>query len=147
MSSTNKTLLRQIHPNFIQQHNDEQIISSQAFSVKEEITPVAFRPNSGDKGRMSVYDNSIWDYQKSYEHYTKDLEKKSAGVLGITQEECENNKLTVDYDNDPFLGHTSVVFQDNKNFISTVSKILTNQAVQRGWLYKPDDFSENTNLK
>ena len=66
-------LLRQVHPNFVQ---------------NGEVGSIAFRPNQGDNGLLSVYDGDMITPERSHAHYTEVLNLKSAGVLAVTVAEC-----------------------------------------------------------
>ena len=71
---TDKTqLLRQVHPNFIQ---------------NGEVGSIAFRPNENDRGLLSVYDGDLATPEASHKHYTEVQKRKSAGVMAVTVAEC-----------------------------------------------------------
>ena len=71
---TDKThLLRQVHPNFIQ---------------NGEVGSIAFRPNENDEGLLSVYDGDLATPEASHKHYTEVQKRKSAGVMAVTVAEC-----------------------------------------------------------
>ena len=71
-------LLRQVHPNFIQ---------------NGEVASIAFRPNENDKGHLSVYDGDMIMPERSFKHYTETQKLKSAGVLAVTVGECASLEL------------------------------------------------------
>lgn len=116
----NTMLLRQIHPNFVQ--NDK--VSSQAF-----------RPTTKDNERLSVYDGDRFTAISSYQHYTAN--HKSVGVMGVTIEECSVLGLIIQDDPSEFPGHAVIDFSGlTKTAIEKKSKQLKVVASQRNWLYR-----------
>jgi hypothetical protein len=115
-------LLRQIHPNFVQ----DGFASS-----------VAFRPNEADNGLMSTYDGDLIAAGASWMHYTTVSKKKSAGVTAVTVDECIAEGLPARPDPDPFPEHAVVDFTgvQEKHWRSK-SKKLQAKARARGWLYQ-----------
>jgi hypothetical protein len=115
-------LLRQIHPNFVQ----DGFASS-----------VAFRPNEGDNGLMSVYDGDLIGAAGAWGHYTTTLQKKSIGVMGITFTECAEEGLRARPDPEPFPEHAVIDFTSvpEKQW-RPKSKKLQAKAQRRGWMYQ-----------
>lgn len=115
-------LLRQIHPNFVQ----DGFASS-----------VAFRPNESDQGLMSVYDGDQISAEASWTHYTTISKKKSAGVTALTVDECADESLPARPDPVPFAEHAVVDFTgvEEKHW-RTKSKKLQAKALARGWRYQ-----------
>lgn len=116
-------LLRQIHPNFVQ----DGFASS-----------VAFRPNESDQGRMSVYDGDRIAAEAAWTHYTTISKKKSAGVTALTVDECAAEGLPARSDPVPFPEHAVIEFTgvEEKHW-RTKSKKLQAKALARGWVYQP----------
>jgi hypothetical protein len=73
------TLLRQVHPNFIQEG---------------QLTSQAFVPSANDAGKLSVYDNDQISAAQSYQHYTAVMHNKSHGVWGVTCAEVSDTGLS-----------------------------------------------------
>ncbi len=116
-------LLRQIHPNFVQ----EGFASS-----------AAFRPNESDQGLMSVYDGDLIAAEAAWTHYTSVSNKKSAGVAALTFDECAAESLPARSDPAPFPEHAVIDFTgvEEKHWRSK-SKKLQAKALTRGWRYQP----------
>jgi len=115
-------LLRQIHPDFIQ----NQRVSSQAF-----------RPTPKDERKLSVYDGDLITPAEACKHYTKTLNLKSTGVLGVSVKECKECELPVTPDPAPFLEHVLIDFSGYSNkAIEKKAKQLKAKAEARGWLYQ-----------
>jgi hypothetical protein len=87
-------LLRQIHPNFVQ---------------NDRVTSQAFRPTPKDEGKLSVYDGDMISAEDSWKHHTG-VGFGSAGVLGITVRECNAEWLVVCPSPDVFPEHAHVDF-------------------------------------
>lgn len=131
---TEKTLLhRQIHPSWVQ--ND--IVSSQAFLIENNIASLAFIPSEKDDKKLSVYNGEKFSAEESFIHFTTNF--KSAGVLSVTVAEVDSiDDLKVQEDNNPFDGHSVIDYSivENANQIKKKAKRLKGLAVQRGWMYK-----------
>lgn len=125
---SDKLLFRQIHRNFIQ----NGVVSTQAFTV----TSQAFKPTPKDQNKLSMYDSEKFSAEESYLHYT-DLGHSSFGVLALSENECIEESLFIEYDNYPFDGHTSIDFSNisSKNQVEKVAKKLRNKAISRNWQY------------
>jgi len=122
---TNATLLlRQIHPNFIQ----DGFASS-----------VAFRPNEADNGLMSVYDGDQITSEASWVHYTTVFKKRSDGVVTLVFEECAAEGLPPRPDPLPECPEHAVVdFKGvEEKHRRSKSKKLQAKALARGWTYQP----------
>ena len=119
----NTLFLRQIHPNFIQ---------------GEHVTSQAFRPNDNDEDQLSVYNGTKFNPENSFKHYTEKIEKQSAGVLGITSDECTNEGLISSENNIPFDGHCIIDFSSltSQGQKEKKAKKLRNISFAKGWLYK-----------
>ncbi|HEX8201989.1 MAG TPA: hypothetical protein VF590_16050 [Isosphaeraceae bacterium] len=115
-------LLRQIHPNFVQ----DGFASS-----------VAFRPNEADNGLMSTCDGDLIAAEASWTHYTTVSKKQSAGVTAVAVDECTAEGLPAGPDPEPFPEHAVVDFTGvpEKHWRSK-SKKLQAKARARGWLYQ-----------
>jgi hypothetical protein len=115
-------LLRQIHPTFIQ---------------AERVTSQAFRPTPKDENRLSVDDGDRISAEEAWQRFTRQPKWQSAGVMGITVEECNQRSLPVIADGVPYAEHVSIDFQHLANKqIEKIAKLLATQARQRGWLYR-----------
>ena len=88
-------LFRQIHPHFFQ---DGRVMST------------AFKPTPKDKRHLSTYNGKTFDAKSAYKHFIQNSRCESIGVLHTTREICMENELYVIDDNDPFEGHSSIVF-------------------------------------
>ena len=120
---TDETIVyRQIHPSFVQA----------GFPTSQ-----AFRPTPKDESKLSVYDGDQITADKSWKHYTAELNLASVGVMGLTISECAAESLTVYPAPHPFPEHVVIDFtrltdKDRRN----KSKKLQTKAFQRGWLYR-----------
>uniref|UniRef100_Q3APY7 Uncharacterized protein n=1 Tax=Chlorobium chlorochromatii (strain CaD3) TaxID=340177 RepID=Q3APY7_CHLCH len=115
-------LLRQIHPNFVQDGH----LSSQAF-----------RPTPKDEQQLSVYDGDMILPLDAWEHYNNILGLTSCGVMAVNVAECTVLELPVMSDPQPFPEHVLIDFSAyNKREIEKKAKLLKAKAEVRGWLYK-----------
>jgi hypothetical protein len=115
-------LLRQIHPNLVQ----DGFASS-----------LAFRPNDSDNGLLSVYDGDQITAEASWTHYTTISKKKSVGVTALTVDECGAESLPARPDPVPFPEHVVVDFTGvGEKHWRTKSKKLQARALARGWMYQ-----------
>ncbi len=122
--NSNTLLLRQIHPSFLQGGR----ASSQAFN-----------PTPKDEKKLSAYDGDMIEPLESYNHYTTTLNMSSAGILGVTVEECEVLFLQPKSDPEPFPEHVLIDFSDHGTSArKKKAKKLKYKAEQRGWLLKND---------
>ena len=115
-------LFRQIHPVFLQAG---RVIST------------AFKPTPKDERHLSVYNGEVFNAESAYKHYTQNTKCESIGVLHTTRNICADTQLNVIDDNDPFDGHTSIVFgnQLSNSQIEKIAKKLTKLAWESGWDY------------
>jgi hypothetical protein len=123
---TEKTqLLRQVHPNFIQ---------------NGEVGVLAFRPNQNDNGHLSVYDGDQITPERSHAHYTEVQKLRSAGVLAVTVAECNSESLPSMLSPLPnFIEHAHIDFSGcDKKQLRDKSKALLAFAVERKWLFQVD---------
>jgi len=115
-------LLRQAHPNFVQ---DGQL-SSQAFF-----------PFPKDKNRLSVYDGDQISAADSHHHYVTVLRNQSCGVWGVTQLEVLG--VGLEAKSDPladFPSHAVVVFANaTEKECRKIDKKIRAMAVARGCLH------------
>jgi hypothetical protein len=115
-------LFRQIHPSWVQ---------------SGRVTSQAFKPTPKDQKRLSVYDGDQITAKDSWNHHTKHLGYKSAGVLAVNVGECQSHDLIVETDPEPFPAHIVIVFKGCTNSqIEKKSKFLKKAAEARGWLYE-----------
>lgn len=116
-------LYRQIHPTFIQ---------------KGTITSQAFVPTPKDESKLSCYNGGLITAEKSYRHYTEELLQVSAGVMGITANECRAVQLKSVADGEPFPEHAHIPFDGLSNGETRkAGQKLRDYALQRGWLFQP----------
>ena len=116
-------LYRQVHPKFVQNNR---------------VTSQAFRPNENDEGLLSVYDGDQITPKSSWEHYTSELELRSAGVVAVTVGECESLGIDAILDGVPYPEHASLnlsIFTTGE--LKNIAKLLRKQANDRGWLFRP----------
>lgn len=117
-----EVLYRQVHPNFVHEG---------------KLTSLAFRPNSGDSGKMSCDRSSLVTAKASFDHYVYVKKRKSEGVWGVSVQECADQKLTCYPDpveeND---AHSTIDFNgvEEKNW-ERVSKKLKSFAIGRKRFY------------
>ncbi len=123
---TPETLLhRQVHPSWLQEGR---------------ITSQVFKPTPKDEKKVSVYDGDQITPEKSWEHYTIILKYESIGVVDVTLNDCETQKLIVEPDPEPFPEHVVIKFDDYSNSqIEKKAKNLTRAADARGWQYRVDN--------
>ena len=121
---TDKTrLMRQVHPNFVQ---------------NGEVASIAFKPNESDKGLLSVDDGDLTTPEASHKHFTEVRKRKSAGVMAVTVEECSTTGLpsapSAEPDNE---AHAHIDFTGcDKKQERSKSKELLAFAVARKWLFQ-----------
>ena len=114
-------LLRQVNPNWIH---------------LGRVTSQAFTPTPKDNGRISTYDGDRITPEESWNHFTRVLGYNSAGVLGVTVEECESEGLTAVPDPKPFPEHVLIdLSRLSRNQRRDRGKLLTRHANARGWLH------------
>ena len=115
-------LLRQIHPNFIQDGR---------------VTSQAFRPTPKDEFLLSVDDGDRVNADASWQRFIANPDCKSIGVQALSQAECTEQELSVIEDGNPHAEHCSVDFTAfDKKTIEKKSKLLRAQAETRGWLFR-----------
>ena len=115
-------LFRQIHPHFFQ---DGRVIST------------AFKPTPKDERHLSAYNGEKFDAESAYRHFVQNPKCESIGVLHTTRNICAEIDLEVIDDNEPFDGHSSIVFgaKLTNSQIEKTAKKLTKQAWDCGWDY------------
>lgn len=116
-------LLRQIHPNFVQQGR---------------VTSQAFRPTPKDENLLSVDDGDRISAASAFVRFTATPDCRSAGIMAVTQAECTAQQLPVLADGQPYPEHCSIDFtactpgeRDRK------AKRLARDAQERGWQFLP----------
>lgn len=124
MADHEHLLHRQVHPSWIQQGR---------------FTSQTFTPTPKDVGLCSVYDGNLMDSQQSFTHYTKELGKRSAGVVSVTVAEVQAVELTWRPDPEPFPEHAVIDFtgMTSNSKIKAKGVALTEHARRRGWRYQP----------
>jgi hypothetical protein len=121
------TLLRQIHPSFVQDGR---------------VTSQAFRPTPKDEKLLSVYDGDMIDPEPAWEHFVSRPNCQSVGIMGVTVAECSDLELSAWPDPDPeppekFPEHAVIDFSAfSKNQIEKKAKQLRAKAKARNWLYQ-----------
>lgn len=121
MQDTTK-LFRQVHPQWFKNGH---------------VMSVAFRPTTKDAGLLSVYDGDQIAPKPSWEHYTKTLGLKSAGVWAVTVAECASCNLPARPEPlENFAAHSVIDFTSlAKKDQEAQSKILATIAEERGCLF------------
>ncbi|MBK1718466.1 hypothetical protein [Thiocystis violacea] len=115
------SLLRQIHPNFVQ---------------AGRVTSQAFRPTPKDEQRLSVDNGDQIHVKAAWERFVSDPACSSVGVMAVTHAECEVQSLPVIEDGVPYPEHCSIDFSAfEKREIERKAKHLSRQAQDRGWLF------------
>ncbi len=115
-------LLRQVHPSWVQ----AGFASSQAF-----------RPTPKDESKLSVFDGDLMTPEASLVHFTAVWHLASAGVAGVTVDECAAEGLPSHPDPLPDCPEHAVVNFSGVTDKECVkrSKKLKARAEARGWLY------------
>lgn len=113
-------LYRQIHPKSIQ----AGVVTSQAF-------------NPMSRTRLSVYNGNMIDAEPAWKHFTENG-NKSAGVMAVTEAECESQNLTVIFDHKPYKEHAVIDFDNlTRSTVKQIAGKLATRANKRGWCYRP----------
>ena len=116
-------LYRQVHPKFVQH---------------DRVTSQAFRPNENDCGLLSVYDADQITPKSSWEHYTSELNLRSAGVVAVTVDECDTLSIEVIQDGIPYPAHVSLNMRAfTLSQLKNIAKLFRRIANDRGWLFRP----------
>jgi len=119
-------LLRQVHPSWVQQGH---------------VTSQAFKPMPKDQKKLSVYNGDLIDAEAAWAHFTGRLGYHSAGVLGVTVGECNQNGLQAAPDpQEKFPEHATIDFSPlADNQIEKAAKRLRTLAVNRGWQFQAEN--------
>ncbi|QDV11442.1 hypothetical protein CA51_13060 [Rosistilla oblonga] len=121
--NSSTTLIRQIHPSFVQDGR---------------ITSQAFRPTPKDEDMLSTYDGDQIDAKSAWKHYTESLGHVSDGALGVSVSECEALDLKVTSDPESFPEHVLIDFSGHgRKQIEKRAKKLKLHAETRDWLFQP----------
>jgi hypothetical protein len=120
-------LLRQVHPNFVQQGR---------------VTSQVFRPTPKDEKQLSVYDGDQIAPENAWKHYTGASGFASVGVLAVNVAECKQLDLPAKPDPTPFPEHAIIDFTNVlPNQILIKAKKLLALAESRGWRYQAEKAS------
>ena len=105
----------------------------------DRVSSQSFKPYPKDDNRVSVYRDDLMSAEEAWQHYVKELDLSSVGVVAVNVDECQNENLTVDPDGLPFPAHASIVFPPviSKNQIEKTAGRLAVKARARGWQYGP----------
>jgi len=115
-------LYRQIHPSFVQDGYP---------------TSQAFRPTPKDQCQLSVYAGDMITAEAAWDHYTRELQLSSWGVMGISVGECQTESIAVRPDPGYFAEHALVDFSGlTEKECRSKSKTLQSKARARGWLFR-----------
>lgn len=118
------TLLRQIHPSFVQNGYP---------------TSQAFRPTPKDESKLSGYDGDRIGAEASFVHYTTTWNLVSSGTMAVTVDECVTEELPSR--SDPLEDCPEHTVIDFTGFVDKrchkKSKKLQAKARDRGWLHQP----------
>lgn len=114
-------LLRQVHPNFVQQGR---------------VTSQAFRPTPKDEHQLSVDNGDLITAQAAWQRFVSQPLNSSAGVMAISNEECTATGLVVVEDGIPYTEHCYLDFSPfPRPEIERKAKLLSRAAHSRGWRY------------
>lgn len=118
-------LLRQVHPTFVE---------------KGHVSSQAFMPFPKDDGLLSVYDGDQISAAAAYQHFTKKLQFKSAGVWSVTVVEANNIDLPTRPDPlEDFAEHAVIDFKAHSPKTSRkLAKRLRDSAAARGCLHSSE---------
>jgi len=117
-------LFRQVNPSWIQ---------------AGRVTSQVFKPTPKDNKRLSVYNGDLVSAEGSWVHYTNELQFSSVGVLAVTVEECQGQRLPAEPDPNPFPEHAVIRFDGcSASQIKKKAKYLKQHAEARGWQYQDD---------
>jgi len=107
------------------------------FVVNGRVTSQAFKPTPKDEGKLSVEDAEKTDAFKSFQNYTTALKLASAGVMGVTEGECQACELNVVCDGVPTPEHCYIDFTAlTEGESKKKAKLLAAAATARDWLLK-----------
>ena len=115
-------LLRQIHPKFIQH---------------DRVTSQAFRPTPKDENQLSVDNGDRISAADSFARFSAQPECLSAGVMAVSQGECQVCGVQVVEDGVPYVEHCYLDFAPfGGNQVKKIGKKLAAKAQERGWLFE-----------
>lgn len=115
-------LLRQINPGFVQEGR---------------ITSQVFRPTPKDENLLSAYNGDMISPEAALQHFTGFPHNHSAGVMAVSNRECNSRELMVIEDGEPYPEHVSIDFSGkSKSAVERIAKALKCDAEKRGWLYR-----------
>lgn len=105
-----------------------------------ELGLLAFGPNEIDQRFLSVYNGDMISPEASHKHHVETRRRKSAGVLGVSIEECSSLKPSVASSPPPdFDAHAHIDFTDrDKKQERIKSKELLAFALKRKRLYRAE---------
>ena len=107
--------------------------------LEGRVTSQAFRPTPKDDKRLSVYDGDQITARDAFHHYTSVEGLPSVGVLAVTVENCQDQKLSVIPDPAPFQEHVLIGFTNlTGSQIRRAAQYLASAANSRGWLFRPE---------
>ena len=116
-------LCRQIHPTW----ETDGVFTSQTF-----------KPSTNDKGAISVYHSAVFTAEQSWRYHTEQLGRDSKGVLVVTEQKCQELKLPVNRNDDPFEGHTLIEFTHlSRRARERKADELLQYAMTKGWQFQP----------
>jgi hypothetical protein len=115
-------LLRQIHPNFVQ---------------NGRVTSQAFRPSPKDESQLSVDNGDMVTPEASWNRFSAQPENSSAGVMAISHSECSNCHVDVIEDGVPYPEHCYLDYSPfGRKESDRKGKKLAVAAHSRGWLFE-----------
>jgi hypothetical protein len=115
-------LLRQIHPNFVQ---------------NGKVTSQAFRPSPKDEFQLSVDNGDMVTPEASWMRFSRYPENSSAGVMAISHSESSDCHVEVIEDGNPYPEHCYLDFSPFGRKVSDrIGKKLAAAAHLRGWLFE-----------
>ena len=114
--------------------------------VKKSLRPTssAFNPlvTGGEGGArtraLSAYNGDLVSAEGAYRHFTQELHRPSVSVLALSEEECTELGIVVDYDGIGFPAHVSLRFPMlSRGATRHLANQLAELAMARGWQFGP----------
>jgi hypothetical protein len=118
----NTLLLRQIHPNFVQ---------------NGRVTSQAFRPSPKDELQLSVDNGDMVSAEDAWRRFAAQPDSSSRGVMAIAHCECSTCGVPVTEDGVPYPEHCYLDFLSfGRKESDRMGKKLAALAHERGWLFE-----------
>lgn len=99
----------------------------------DKLTSTAFAPRKSDNGHLSVYSGQYFTATTAFEHFI--ATHNAVGVVHVLYTDCEKVGLQIVSDNNPFEGHSSIVYDSSMSngMIRKTSAKLAEIATEYGW--------------